>query len=97
MREDVRLRKLGRLRVGHLIGVRCKCCEVDQSGNAIVSSGAGDDASAIRVADENGWTADSRERAFHGGFVIRRCVEAVLGGNTLVPFGLKSGDHLAEA
>ena len=97
MREDVRLRKLGRLRVGHLIGVRCKCCEVDQSGNAIVSSGAGDDASAIRVADENGWTADSPERAFHGSYVVCGCVEAVLGSNTLVSFGLKRGDYLAEA
>jgi len=85
------------LRLGRLIGVRCKCGDVDQPGNAIVGSGAGDDASAIRVADENGWTADSPERAFHGGYVVRGCVEAVLGSNTLVPFGLKRGDHLAEA
>src|SRR5215472_9134432 len=96
VRQDVCLRELGRLRVGHLIGVRCKCGDVDQSGNAIVGSGAGDDASAIRVADENGWTADSPEHAFHGGYVVRGCVEAVLGGNTLVPFSLKRGDHLAK-
>jgi len=49
------------------------------------------------VADENGWTANSRERAFHGGYVVRGCVEAVLGGNTLVSFGLKRGDYLGEA
>ena len=85
------------MRLGRLIGVRCKCGDVDQPGNAIVGSGARDDASAIRVADENGWTADSPERAFHGGYVVRGCVEAVLGSYTLVPFGLKRGDHLAEA
>ena len=49
VREDVCLRELGRLRVGRLIGVRCKCGDVDQPGNAIVGSGAGADASAIRV------------------------------------------------
>ena len=85
------------MRLGRLIGVRCKCGNVDQPGNAIVGSGAGDDASAIRVADENGWTADSPERAFHGGYVVRGCVEAVLGSNTLVSFGLKRGDDFAEA
>src|SRR5580704_13896252 len=97
VRENVGLRELGRLRVGRLVGVRRKCGEVDQPGNAIVGSGAGDDASAIRVTDENGWTADSPERAFHGGYVVRGCVETVLGGNTLVPVGLKRGDYLAEA
>ena len=85
------------MRVGGLIGVRCKGGDVDQPGNAIVGSGAGDDASAIRVADQNGWTADAPERAFDGGYVVRGCVEAVLGSNTLMPFGLKRGDHLAEA
>jgi hypothetical protein len=36
------------------------------------------------VADENGWTVDSPESALHGGYVVRGCVEAVLGSNTLV-------------
>jgi hypothetical protein len=78
VRDNVCLREVGRLRLGRLIGVRCKCCDVYQPGNAIVGSGASDDASAIRVTDENGWTADSPERAFHGGYVVRGCVEAVL-------------------
>ena len=54
VREDVCLREVGRLRLGRLIGVRCKCGDVDQPGDAIVGSGARDDASAIRVADKNG-------------------------------------------
>ena len=43
VREDVGLRELRRLRVGRLVSVRCKCGEIDQTGNAIVGSGAGDD------------------------------------------------------
>src|SRR5579862_5166682 len=97
VRENVCLRILGRLRVGGLIGVRCKCGDVDEAGNAIVSSGARDDASSIRVADENSRTADSPERLFDGSDVVCGGVEAVLGSNALVPFGLKSWDHLAEA
>jgi hypothetical protein len=37
-----------------LVGVRSERGDVDQSRNAVVGSSAGDDASAVRVTDEDG-------------------------------------------
>jgi len=59
VREDVCLRELGWLRVRHFIGVRRKCGEINQPGNAIVGSGAGDDASAVRMSHKNSRTTHS--------------------------------------
>jgi hypothetical protein len=43
--EDVRLREVRLLRLRCLVGVRSEGGDVDQPGNAVVGSGAGDDAS----------------------------------------------------
>ncbi len=62
--EDVGLREVVQLRLGRLIGVGSKCSDVDQAGNALVGSGAGDDGSAIGVANENNRAADAAYRCF---------------------------------
>src|SRR5258706_11674470 len=81
MGEDLCLREVSLLCLRCLIGVRSERADVNQSGNAIVDSGACDDASAVGVADENNRAADPADRCFHQSDVLCRCVEAVLGCN----------------
>src|SRR5258707_2716695 len=95
--EDVGPRELGLLRLRRFIGVRSERADVNQPDNAIVGSGAGDDAAAVGVADEDNGAADPAHRCFHQGDVLCRCVEAVLRYNTLIPLRLKGNDQLAEA
>src|SRR5712692_6323615 len=95
--EDVGPRELGLLRLRRFIGVRSERADVNQPDNAIVGSGAGDDAAAVGVADEDNGAADPAHRCFHQGDVLRRCVEAVLRRNTFIPLSLKGNDQLAEA
>src|SRR3989441_653475 len=65
VREDVGLRELGLLSLRRFIGVRSERADINQPDNAIVGSGTGDDASAVRVPDENDWAADPAHRCFH--------------------------------
>src|SRR5947209_16213111 len=95
--EDVGPRELGLLRLRRFIGVRSERTDVNQPDDAIVDSGAGDDASAVGMADEDNGAADPAYRCFHQGDVLCRCVEAVLRCNTLIPLRLKGNDQLAEA
>src|SRR6266404_6103572 len=95
--EDVGRRELRMLRLRCFIGVRSESADVNQPDNAIVGSGAGDDASAVGVADEDYGVADPAHRCFHQGDVLCRCVEAVLRCNTLIPLRLKGNDQFAEA
>src|SRR6516165_8694268 len=97
VRKNVRLREVGLLRLSRFIGVRCERGDVNQPDNTIVSSGAGDNTSAVRVADENNRTADPAYGSFRHGNVLRRCVEAVLRRNTFIPLRLKGNDQLTEA
>src|SRR3989454_12719125 len=84
MGVDVGRRELGLLRLRCFIGVRSERADINQPDNAIVGSGAGDDASAVGVADEDYGVADPAHRCFHQGDVLCRCVEAVLRCNTLI-------------
>src|SRR5262249_14364950 len=95
--EDVGLRELGLLRLRRFIGVRSERADVNQPGNAIVGSGAGYDAPAVGVADEDNGAADPAYRCFYQGDVLCRCVEAVLRRNTLITLRLKGNDQLIEA
>jgi len=89
--------ELALLRLRRFIGVRSERADINQADNAIVGSGAGDDASAVGVADQDDGAADPAHRCFHQGDVLCRCVEAVLRCNTLIPLSLKGNDQLAEA
>src|SRR4029077_7209210 len=95
--EDVCLREIRLLCLRCLIGVRSERADVNQPGNAIVDSGAGDDTSAVGVADEDDRAADPANRCLHQGDVLCCCVEAVLYCNTLIPLRLKGRDQLAKA
>ena len=95
--ENVGLRELGLLRLRRFIGVRCERGDVNQPGNTIVGSGAGNDTSAVGVADEDNGAADPAYRCFRQGNVLCRCVEAVLRRNTFIPLRLKGNDQLTEA
>src|SRR5262249_2704240 len=95
--KNVGLREVGLLRLRRFIGVRCERGYVNQPDDTMVSSGAGDNTSAIRVADEDSRTADSAYGFFRHGNVLCRCVKAVLRRNTFVPLRLKGDDQLTEA
>src|SRR6185437_5043727 len=95
--EDVGLRELGLLRLRRFIGVWCERGDVNQPDNTIVGSRAGDDASAVGVADKDNGAADPAYRFFRRGNVLCRCVEAVLRRNTFIPLRLKGNDKLTEA
>src|SRR6266481_1084068 len=95
--EDFGLRELGLLRLRRFISVRSERTDVNQPDDAIVDSGAGDDASAVGVADEDNGAADPAYRCSHQGDVLCCCVEAVLRCNTLITLCLKWNDQLAEA
>src|SRR5215471_16459834 len=95
--KNVGLREVGLLRLRRFIDVRCERGDVNQPDNTIVSSGAGDNTSAVRVADEDNRTADSAYRFFRHGNVLRRCVKAVLGRNTFIPLRLKGNHQFTEA
>src|SRR5215510_1614147 len=62
--KNVRLREVGLLRLSRFIGVRCERGDINQPDDTIVSSGAGDNTSAVRVADEDNGTADSAYGCF---------------------------------
>src|SRR5262249_41204225 len=81
-------REVGLLRLRCFIGVRCERGDVNQPDNTIVSSGAGDNTSAVRVADKDNGTADSAYGFFRRGNVLRRCVKSVLRRNTFIPLRL---------
>src|SRR4029077_19740603 len=70
---------------------------VNQPDNPIVGSCAGNDTSAVGVADEDNGVADPTYRCFRQGNVLCRCFEAVLRRNTFVPLRLKGNDQLTEA
>src|SRR5260370_3002586 len=95
--EHVGLREVRLLRLRRFIGVRSERANINQPGNPIVGPGAGDDASAVGVADEDNGAADAADGCFHQSDVLCRCVEAVLPGNTLILLRLKGSDQLAEA
>src|SRR5215472_7265520 len=95
--KNVGLREVGLLRLSRFIGVRRERGDVNQPDNTIVSSGAGDNTSAVRVADENNRTADPAYGFFRHGNVLCRCVEGVLRRNAFIPLRLKGNDQLAEA
>src|SRR5215831_2190120 len=95
--KNVRLREVGLLRLSRFIGVRRERGDVNQPDNTIVSSRAGDNTSAVRVADEDNRTADPAYGFFRHGNVVCRCVEAVLRCNTFIPLCLKGNDQLTEA
>jgi len=62
--EDRCLREIGLLRLRRLVRVRSKRADVNQAGNPIVGSGAGDDGSAIGMADKDNRAADPTNRCF---------------------------------
>src|SRR5215831_161560 len=95
--KNVGLREVGLLRLSRFIGVRRERGDVNQPDNTIVSSRAGDNTSAVRVADEDNRTADPAYGFFRHGNVVCRCVEAVLRCNTFIPLCLKGNDQLTEA
>src|SRR6266446_6951651 len=95
--EDVGPREIDLLCLRRFIGVRSERADINQPGNAIIGSGAGNDASAVGVADEDNGAADPANRCFHQCDVPCRCIEAVLRCNTLIPLRLKGNDQLAEA
>src|SRR5258708_37800747 len=64
MGEDVGRRELGLLRLRCFIGVRSERADINQPDNPIVGSGAGDDASAVRMAYEDNGAADPAYRCF---------------------------------
>src|SRR6516225_3235446 len=97
VRKNVRLREVGLLRLSRFIGVWCERGDVNQPDNTIISSGSGDNTSAVGVADENDRIADPAHGCFRHGNVLCRCVEAVLRRNTFIPLRLKGNDQLAEA
>src|SRR4029077_8444463 len=68
--EDVRRREVRLLRLRCFVGVRSEGADVNQPGNAIVGSGAGEDASAVRVADEDDGAADPSDRCLYQGYVL---------------------------
>src|SRR6476661_2263618 len=95
--KNVGLREVGLLRLTRFIGVWCERGDVNQPDDTIVSSGAGDNTSAVGMADEDNRTADPAYGFFRHGNVLRRCVEAVLRCNTFIPLRLKGNDQLTEA
>src|SRR5215472_13207166 len=92
VRKNVRLREVGLLRLSRFIGVRRERGDVNQPDNTIIGSGAGNNTSAVRVADEDNRTTDPAYGFFRQGNVLRRCVEAVLRRNTFIPLRLKGND-----
>jgi hypothetical protein len=72
VREDRCLREIGLLRLRTLVRVRSKRADVDQPGNAILGSRAGDDRSAIGMADQNDRAADPADSCFRNGDVLSR-------------------------
>src|ERR1700758_3508168 len=63
--ENVGPRELGLLRLRRFIGVRSERADINQPDNAVVGSGAGDDASAVGVADQDYRAADPTHRCFY--------------------------------
>src|SRR5260370_3504423 len=96
----VRLECFGRLRQGlfdrrtAVTFIECKCGDVDQPGDPVISSRSRDDASTVRVPDKNSRAADPPQRTSYCGDVARERVEAILGGDHLVPFRLKRWNPL---
>jgi hypothetical protein len=62
--------KFGLLRLRGLVRVRSKGTDIDEADYAIVGSGAGDDGSAVRVADKNNRAADPADRRFRYGNIL---------------------------
>ena len=97
MRENVGGGEFRLLALRCLVRVRGECGDVDQPCDPVISSRRRDDASTVRVPDKNGRGDDPAQRAFYRGDVARECVEAVLGGDHLMPIRLKRGNHLVKA
>jgi hypothetical protein len=95
--EHVGNRELLLLALRGFVRVWGKRRDVDESGDAVIGSCGRNGASAVRVADENGWAADPPERPFYRGNIVLRRVEAVLGSHDFVSLGLERRNHLAKA
>jgi hypothetical protein len=78
-----------------LIGPQCR--DVDQSGDAVIGAGGGDDRSSVGVADQDDRVVDLPEVAHRRGRVVDAGVEPVLGRNHLVSLRLQRRDQFVEA
>src|SRR5580704_10290679 len=64
LRKDVCRREIGLLRLPTLVRVWSERTDINQASNPIVGPGAGDDGSAVRVADKDDRAAHSPNRCF---------------------------------
>src|SRR5437764_9256026 len=85
VRENVGGGEFRLLALRCLVRVRGECGDVDQPCDPVISSRSRDDASTVRVPDKNGRGDDPAQPAFYRGDVARESVEAVLGGDDLMP------------
>ena len=81
-------RELLLLALRSFVGVGGESGDVDKSDDPVIGPCGRNHASAIGVADEDGWAADPPERPFYRGDITFGCVEAVLGGNHFVSLRL---------
>jgi hypothetical protein len=65
------------------VGVGGKRSDVNEPSDAVIDSCGRNDATAVGVADEDGWAADPTQRPLYGGDIAFVRVEAVLGGHHL--------------
>ena len=79
------------------IGIGAKRGDVDESDDPVISSCSRNDTSTVRMADEDGWRADSSQGPFYRGDIAFGSVEAVLGGHHFVSLSLKRGNYFAKA
>ncbi len=64
--------EFGLLSLRCLVRIRSERADVNQADNAIVGSGAGDDASAVGVADKDNRAADPADGCFRQGDILCR-------------------------
>ena len=72
MREDRRPWEIGLLSLRRLVRVRSERSDVYQPRDTVVSSGSGDDASAVGMADKDNRAADPADGCFRYGDVFCR-------------------------
>ena len=58
------------------VGVGAKRGDIDQSDDPVIGSCSRDDTSTVRMADENGWDADSSQGPFYRGDIAFGSVKA---------------------
>jgi hypothetical protein len=88
--------EIGLLRLRTLVRVWCKRTDVNQADNAIVGSSAGDDGSAVGVADKDNRAADPADGCFCYGDVLCGGIEAVLRRNASYPSACKGTINLLK-